>query len=78
MFVIGCYTALQHSDLSKIKPENIENGIIDMIKTKTGKQVIIPMAKDVVEILAKYNNALPGISNQKYNEYSYEVTSIHS
>ena len=73
MFVIGCYTALRHSDLSKIKPENIENGMIDMIQTKTGKQVIIPMAKDVVDILAKYKNALPGISNQKYNEYLYEV-----
>lgn len=73
MFVVGCYTALRHSDLSKIKPDNIENGMIDMIQTKTGKQVIIPMVKDVVEILAKYNNALPGISNQKYNEYLYEV-----
>ena len=73
MFVVGCYTALRHCDLSKIKPENIENGMIDMVQTKTGKQVIIPMAKDVVDILAKYNNALPGISNQKYNEYLYEV-----
>ena len=73
MFVIGCCTALRHSDLSKIKPDNIENGMIDMIQTKTGKQVIIPMAKDVIEILAKYNNSLPGISNQKFNEYLYEV-----
>ena len=73
MFVIGCYTALRHSDLSKVKPENIENGMIDMIQTKTGKQVIIPMAKVVVDILAKYSNTLPGISNQKYNEYLYEV-----
>lgn len=73
MFVIGCYTALRHSDLSKIKPENIENGMIDMVQTKTGKQVIIPMAREVIEILAKYGNALPGISNQKYNEYLYEV-----
>lgn len=73
MFVIGCYTALRHSDLSKIKSENIKDGMINMIQTKTGKQVIIPMAKEVVDILAKYNNALPGISNQKYNEYLYEV-----
>ncbi|MEO6232891.1 MAG: site-specific integrase [Ferruginibacter sp.] len=73
MFVIGCYTALRHSDLSKVKPENIANGMIDMVQTKTGKQVIIPMAKVVVDILAKYSNTLPGISNQKYNEYLYEV-----
>lgn len=73
MFVIGCYTALRHSDLSKIKPENIKDGMINMIQTKTGKQVIIPMVKEVVDILAKYNNALPGISNQKFNEYLYEV-----
>ena len=73
MFVIGCYTALRHSDLSKIKLENIANGMIDMDQTKTGKQVIIPMTKEVVDILTKYNNVLPGISNQKYNEYLYKV-----
>ena len=73
MFVVGCYTALRHSDLSKIKPENIVNGMIDMIQTKTGKQVIIPMLNEVVTILEKYNNTLPGISNQKYNAYLYEV-----
>lgn len=73
IFVVGCYIALRHSDLSKIKPENIENGMIDMIQTKTGKQVIIPMLNEVVTILEKYNNTLPGISNQKYNAYMYEV-----
>lgn len=73
MFVVGCYTGLRHSDLSKIKPENINDGMIDMVQTKTGRQIIIPMVSDVVTILEKYNNALPGISNQKYNEYLYEV-----
>jgi integrase len=73
MFVIGCYTALRHSDLSKIKPEHIANGMIDLLQTKGGKQVIIPMAKVVIDILEKYNYTLPGISNKNYNDYLYEV-----
>jgi integrase len=73
MFVIGCYTALRHSDLSKVKPELISNGMIDLLQTKGGKQVIIPMAKVVIDILEKYNYTLPGISNKNYNDYLYEV-----
>ena len=73
MFVIGCYTGLRFSDLTKITPQHIENGMIELSRSKTGKAVFIPMANDVVNILAKYNNTLPKISNQKYNEYLYEV-----
>jgi integrase len=57
MFVIGCYTGLRFSDLCNIKPHDIENGMIDIIQIKTGNQVFIPMANDVVNILAKYNNS---------------------
>lgn len=73
MFVIGCYTGLRYSDLTKIQPEHIENGMIEITQTKTGNPVIIPLVNDVVKILDKYGNALPKISNQKYNEYLYEV-----
>ena len=72
-FVIGCYTGLRFSDLTKIKPQHIENGMIEITQTKTGNPVVIPMVQDVIQILEKYNNTLPKISNQKYNEYLYEV-----
>ncbi|MEP6947715.1 MAG: phage integrase SAM-like domain-containing protein [Ginsengibacter sp.] len=72
-FVIGCYTGLRFSDLIKIQPHHIENGMIEITQTKTQNAVVIPMVKDVVQILEKYKNSLPKISNQKYNEYLYEV-----
>lgn len=73
MFVIGCYTGLRFSDLTRIQPQHIENGMITIEQSKTGYEVIIPMVKEVLPILEKYNNSLPKISNQKYNEYLYEV-----
>lgn len=73
MFVIGCYTGLRYSDLTKIKPENIIDGMIELIQTKTGNPVFVPMVSVVSTLLLKYENRLPKISNQKYNEYLYEV-----
>jgi len=73
MFVIGCFTGLRYSDLTRIEPQHIANGMIDMTQTKTKNQVIIPMEKVVVTILEKYKNTLPTLSNQKFNEYLHEV-----
>lgn len=73
MFIVGCYTGLRFSDLVNIKPENIIEGMIEVIQVKTGNQVIIPMAKEVEQILIKYNNTFPKISNQKFNEYLHDV-----
>lgn len=73
VFIVGCYTGLRFSDLTKIKPQHIENGMIEIMQSKTGDTVVIPMEKDVVKILEKYNNVLPSISNQKFNQYLYDV-----
>ena len=69
MFVIGCFTGLRFSDLTNIKPENIDNGMIEIIQAKTGNPVVIPFTGNVLEILEKYNYTMPKISNQKFNEY---------
>ena len=73
MFVMSCYTSLRFGDLIKIQPEHIENGMIELTQNKTGNQVTIPLTGDVVKILEKYGNSLNKISNQKYNDYLYEV-----
>ena len=73
VFVVGCFTGLRFSDLIKISPHNIVDGMIEVNQTKTGSAVVIPLVKDVIDILNKYNNKLPKISNQKYNEYLYDV-----
>ena len=73
MFIVGCYTVLRFSDFSRIQPQHIENGMIEITQQKTGGKVFIPMVKDVLAIMEKYKNALPKISNQKFNEYLHEV-----
>ena len=67
MFVIGCYTGLGHSDLSRLQPQHIEDGMITIKQQKTGEVVIIPLVNKVISILEKYGNTLLKISNQKYN-----------
>lgn len=73
MFIIGCYTGLRFSDIINIKPEHINDGMIEIIQVKTKEKVAIPMTKEVEMLLSKYNNSLHKISNQKFNDYLYEV-----
>jgi integrase len=73
MFIISCNTALRYSDIVKIKPEDIIDDMIDITQFKTKDKVAIPIMKEVGRLLSKYNYSLPKISNQKFNEYLYEV-----
>jgi integrase len=73
MFIISCNTALRYSDIVKIKPEDIVDDMIDITQFKTKDKVAIPIMKEVGRLLSKYNYSLPKISNQKFNEYLYEV-----
>lgn len=73
LFVFQTYTCLSYADL---KDFNISKLIdINNMKVyignrgKNGQPFTIPMLKPAIEILAKYNNVLPVISNVKYNEY---------
>ncbi|OLY91220.1 Phage integrase family protein [Cnuella takakiae] len=74
LFIIGCYTGLRYSDFSVLKPENINNGVIDINQTKTGNRVAIPVHPTVKRIIAKYDGQLPAaISNQKTNDYLKDI-----
>jgi integrase len=73
MFVIGCHTGLRFSDIVNIRPENINDGLIELTQMKTKEQVAIPMTKVAEMLLSKYNYTIPKISNQKFNDYLYEV-----
>ena len=75
LFLIGCYTGLRYSDFSIIKPEQINDGFIEVKEqTKTGNPVVIPIHPTVKRILKKYEGQLPrSISNQKTNSYLKEI-----
>jgi integrase len=73
MFIIGCYTGLRFSDIVNIRPEHINDGMIEITQVKTKEKVAIPVTKEVERLLSKYNNSLHKISNQKFNDYLYDV-----
>jgi len=73
MFIIGCFTGLRFSDIINIKPEHINDGMIEITQVKTNERVAIPITQEVERLLTKYNNSLQKISNQKFNDYLYEV-----
>ena len=72
-FLIGCYTGLRYSDLSRLTKDNIttDNTIqIKVEKSKVGQIIDIPIHPHVRQIFEKYDYNLPAkISNQKYNDY---------
>jgi site-specific recombinase XerD len=71
-FIILCETCLRISDYSKIEINirTIEGKrFIDILQTKTGTQVIIPLTQRFESIWKKYGNKLPRIPEQHVNRY---------
>lgn len=68
LFLIGCYTGLRYSDLSTLRPEHINEGMITIKPKKTGDTVVIPVHATVSALMTKYGGELPkALSNQKTN-----------
>lgn len=81
LFIVGARTALRFSDLINLKPNNfIQNSKGSFMKVhtqKTKEEVIVPLKREVIEILNKYDGHLPrNISNQKMNDYLKEIGKI--
>jgi integrase len=71
-FIVLCETAVRISDYKKISLNIREvqgKKLIYITQTKTGRPVVIPASKRMIEILKKYNNKLPSIPDQYINEY---------
>lgn len=74
LFLAGCWTGLRFSDVTRIRQENISDGMITIRQLKTGNYVTIPIHPVFMEIWKKYDGRLPSsISNQKFNVYIKEV-----
>ena len=73
VFVFQTYTCLSYTDLRDFDVGNISTvkgmKVYMGSRDKTGKPFTIPMHHKAFEVLEKYGNKLPVISNVKYNEY---------
>jgi site-specific recombinase XerD len=73
LFVFQTYTCLSYTDLKNFSTDHIKT--IKKVKVyisqrlKTQREFTIPLLSPALDILAKYNNRLPIISNVKYNYY---------
>lgn len=68
-FLLGCFTALRHSDYSRLDNIHFKEDIIRIWTVKRDKKVFIPMHFRVREILERRENILPAaISDQKHNK----------
>ncbi len=81
LFLIGLNTGFRVSDWYQVKPENIKstdknNSYIEITQTKTKQTATTPLRPVVLEILRKYNNELPIISEQKINSYLKELCKL--
>lgn len=81
-FLFQCFTGLNISDLTILKPEDIQfNGELYYIKKerykrgKFGKKYTYTtiLFEDAIDIYKVYKGKIPYISTQKYNEYLGEV-----
>jgi site-specific recombinase XerD len=83
LFIFCCYTGLAYAEMSSLTAKNIEIGFdgkewIQMIRKKTNRKISVPVLPRAKEILEKYNNELPRISNQKFNSYLKEISALLS
>lgn len=80
LFLFQCYTGLAYSDLMAF--DFCKCNLIDgkffyhNRRVKTDVDFVLQLLPQVVEILNKYNNKLPEISNQKYNDFLKVIGSM--
>ncbi|MGO3708263.1 tyrosine-type recombinase/integrase [Mesonia hippocampi] len=73
LFVVGCYTGLRFSDLSRIKKEYINGDFLTIKTIKTNETIEVPLFDVVKDIMKKYshhdNNLPKSFENQTMNKY---------
>ena len=73
LFVFQASTGLRWSDISRLAPEHIKDGIICMVAYKNKKQTLVPLIPRAKAILEKYDGKLPVIAEQNVNLYIKEA-----
>jgi len=67
IFLLNCWTGLRISDWSKVKPENIVNGMLRLQVKKTDRPIVIPLHPIVKHLMQKHENRLPHFADQHIN-----------
>jgi hypothetical protein len=74
LFVAACKTGLRYSDFSKLTQEQIRNGNIYVLQSKTKAKVTIPIHPIAQRIFDKYAAGFPSCpTNQPFNDYLKEI-----
>lgn len=55
-FIISCYTALRISDIYRLHEAEITKTTISMYQSKTKEKVVIPILKEISELVQKYQH----------------------
>ena len=76
LFVFQASTGLRWSDIARLAPEHIQDGIIKMTAYKNKKETLVPLIPSAREILAKYDGKLPIIAEQNVNLYIKEACKL--
>lgn len=76
LFCLGCFTGLRYSDISRITEDQIHGDTL-IIRTEKDEDLLeIPITAHLREIIARYPEGLPTISNQKGNIYLKEAAKL--
>lgn len=83
-FLLACYTGLRFSDVNRITRKNWgKNGMLTIEMKKTKEMVSVPLSKNALRIILKYQkfkkNDEPifrNVSNQKVNEMLKEIAKM--
>lgn len=77
LFLVSCWTGLRISDFTNIQSHNIkhreDSDFLEIYQKKTGGKVVIPCFKIVKQILSKWHDTLPSVSDQKINMHIKEI-----
>jgi integrase len=76
VFIIGAYSALRHSDFSRLSEKNFFENRIRTIQKKVGRKVVIAIHPKAKRVINKYANGFPfecPKNTQQFNELIREV-----
>lgn len=80
LFVFQCYTGLSYTDLAKFDWSDVRKDggdyIISDTRKKTEENYYIVLLEPALNVLRKYGNRLPMLSNQKYNDHLKEMATM--